>query len=229
METDQYVSYIDSVIPLTTGHWVFDYLVKFLIALALGGLIGGERSLRQKVAGMRTHIVITAASCMIASCGQMIAIHMAGGLDPTRLAGQILTGVGFVGAGAIMRRGNMAQGVTTAATIFFCSGIGITCGLGLCSIAIMSVLMTCLAVLFGQIFLPSDEQPVKTIRVVCDNNQYGRILAEHDSCSISSVRKTGESVEVLFDLPRANWGQVDGFIRDLTNNPRVTVVECVSE
>jgi putative Mg2+ transporter-C (MgtC) family protein len=98
------------------------------VAAVLGALIGMERELSDKAAGLRTNILISVGAClfMIVSrefTGQPTA-------DPTRIAAQIVSGVGFLGAGAIMRDGEHVTGLTTAATIWIVAAIGMTVGYG---------------------------------------------------------------------------------------------------
>src|SRR5262249_40751061 len=97
---------------MTTG-----FIVKTLLSFGLGAVLGVDRRPKQMVAGVRTHMIIAGGSCLISACG--IAMLGDSHIDSTRLAGQILSGIGFVGAGAIIRKGNTTLGVTTAATLFF--------------------------------------------------------------------------------------------------------------
>jgi len=102
--------------------------ISLLIATALGAAIGIERELSDKAAGLRTNILICVGAClfMIVSrefTGQPTA-------DPTRIAAQIVSGIGFLGAGAIMRDGEHVTGLTTAATIWVVAAIGMSVGYG---------------------------------------------------------------------------------------------------
>jgi Uncharacterized membrane protein len=97
-----------------------------LLALAwlLGGLIGWQREAQQRAAGLRTHMLVCGGSCLL-------SLVSFGGLgDPGRIAAQVVTGIGFLGAGVILRRGLSVRGLTTAATIWVVSGIGIAVGVG---------------------------------------------------------------------------------------------------
>ncbi len=99
-----------------------------LVAVILGGLIGLEREIHGHPAGMRTHILVCVGSTLITlvstSIGQLNGAHG----DPARLAAQIVSGVGFLGAGAILREGATVRGLTTAASIWTTAGIGIALG-----------------------------------------------------------------------------------------------------
>lgn len=100
------------------------------LAIVLGGLIGLERQLRGNVAGLRTHIMVAVGSTVITLASVEIGLGVRGGMrgDPGHIAAQIVSGVGFLGAGAIMREGITVHGLTTAASIWATAGIGIAVG-----------------------------------------------------------------------------------------------------
>lgn len=101
-------------------------LVLFLSVLC-GGLIGYERQCKGNAAGMRTHILVCLGSTLLTLTAVELLRHQANG-DPTRMGGQIVSGIGFLGAGAILRDGMTVHGLTTAASIWVTAGIGITMG-----------------------------------------------------------------------------------------------------
>jgi putative Mg2+ transporter-C (MgtC) family protein len=100
---------------------------RLLLAAALGAAIGLEREFRQKPAGLRTNILIALGSALLTILS--IAIG-GGGSTPDRIAAQIVTGIGFLGGGAILRSGKTVQGMTTAATIWVNAAIGMAAGAG---------------------------------------------------------------------------------------------------
>ncbi len=115
------------------------------VAILLGGLIGIEREIHKKPAGLRTNALI----CLGAALLTMIARTTAGGEDgSTRIIQGIITGVGFIGAGAIMRDQANIYGVTTAATIWIVTVIGIACGYELYRLAVFTTILS-LLILFG--------------------------------------------------------------------------------
>jgi len=103
-----------------------------VLALVLGGLIGLEREWRGHPAGMRTHILVCVGAALITLSSIQIGTGLAGPYhgDPGHIAAQIVSGVGFLGAGAIIREGITIHGLTTAASIWATAGIGITIGAG---------------------------------------------------------------------------------------------------
>lgn len=116
------------------------------LALLLGGLIGIEREWRGQAAGLRTHIIVCVGSALITITSVHIAadgLASTGRGDPARLAAQIVSGIGFLGAGAILREGMSVHGLTTAASIWTTAGIGIAVGAGprLGALALISTLI----------------------------------------------------------------------------------------
>lgn len=104
-------------------------LLSLSVAVVLGGTIGLERELSDKAAGLRTNILICLGSCLFAIMSHRLAEGIAGA-DPTRIAAQIVSGIGFLGAGAIMREGEHVSGLTTAATTWVVAAIGVAAGFG---------------------------------------------------------------------------------------------------
>jgi putative Mg2+ transporter-C (MgtC) family protein len=101
-------------------------LIKVLLSVAAGGVIGVEREFRDKAAGFRTLIFI----CAGATIFTILSVKLAGDKDPARIAAQIVTGVGFLGAGAIMRDSQRVTGLTTAAAIWLTAALGMVIGAG---------------------------------------------------------------------------------------------------
>jgi len=120
-----------------------DVVLRLLVAAGLGAAIGVEREYRQKPAGLRTNVLIAVGSALLT----MVSIDMgSGGGTPDRIAAQIVTGIGFLGGGAILRSGNSIHGMTTAATIWVNAAIGMAAGSGRFAMAAMTAAIT-LAVL----------------------------------------------------------------------------------
>ena len=122
-----------SSIP-SLGGW--DALVRLAMACGLGAAIGMEREIRDREAGIRTHLLVSLGSALF-TIVSAYGFHefLASGdniirADPTRIAAQIVTGIGFLGAGAIIRDGLSVRGLTTAATLWVVAAIGMACGAG---------------------------------------------------------------------------------------------------
>ena len=124
--------------------WQFElvFITRLLLALLLGGLIGMERQRKKgksNSAGFRTHILVTVGSClfMLVSVSMpMVVSSMPSGIvnnaDPGRIAAQVVSGIGFLGAGAILQGKSRVHGLTTAASLWVVAAIGLAVGAGLC-------------------------------------------------------------------------------------------------
>lgn len=131
--------------PLTLDSTTDFFWRQVGTAFACGGAIGLERQLRGKVAGMRTSILIVLGTYFFTS---LSAALVPPGLDPTRVLGQVVTGIGFLGAGVILARGERIVGVTTAAVIWVLASLGALIGFGFLEAALVGALLT-LLVLVG--------------------------------------------------------------------------------
>ena len=138
---------ISTIPTLGDGHVV----LRLAVAAVLGGAIGVERELRDREAGIRTHLLVSLGSALftIVSAYGFHEFLTSGAsvvrADPTRIAAQIVTGIGFLGAGAIIREGLSVRGLTTAATLWVVAAIGMACGAGWYWAALVTALLTILA------------------------------------------------------------------------------------
>jgi len=130
----------DALLPSSQEFWLH-----LGTALLCGGAIGLERQSRGKVAGVRTSILICVGTSLFVALGATMSSDR---VDPSRVVGQVVTGVGFLGAGVILAREGRILGVTTAAVIWILAAIGCLVGLGLLFTAIV-VTLTVVAVLVG--------------------------------------------------------------------------------
>lgn len=119
---------------------------RLVLATVLGGLIGLERQFRHKAAGLRTNMLICFGAAMFTVLSGQIADKFGG--DHTRIAAQIIAGIGFLGAGTILHSQGSVMGLTSAATIFVTASVGMASGAGLYSTAIFATVVILLA-LFG--------------------------------------------------------------------------------
>jgi putative Mg2+ transporter-C (MgtC) family protein len=131
--------------PHLVSHLSRELFLELALAVVLGGLVGFEREWRGKAAGLRTNILICMAAVLFTEISQRSSL--AGG-DPGRIAAQILTGVGFLGAGTIIHNKGGVSGLTSAATIWMMTAIGVTLGWGAYIDAIAATLLV-LVVLGG--------------------------------------------------------------------------------
>ena len=107
-----------------------EVLLRLFVAAVLGGAIGLEREWRERQAGLRTHLVVSVGSALFTLVSAYGFNDFGARVDPTRIAAQIVTGIGFLGAGAIIRQGLSVRGLTTAATLWLVAAIGMAAGAG---------------------------------------------------------------------------------------------------
>ena len=117
------------LLAATTIGWP-EVLLRVFVAAALGGAIGLERELRERQAGLRTHLVVSVGSALFTLVSAYGFASFHGKVDPTRIAAQIVSGIGFLGAGAIIRQGLSVRGLTTAASLWLVAAIGMASGAG---------------------------------------------------------------------------------------------------
>lgn len=115
-------------------------VIRILLAIVIGGLIGLERGLKNRPAGLRTYMLVCVGSCLIMMTNQYIYQYTGAG-DPMRLGAQVVSGIGFLGAGTIVvTRHNQIKGLTTAAGLWACAGVGLALGIGFYEAAIAATL-----------------------------------------------------------------------------------------
>jgi putative Mg2+ transporter-C (MgtC) family protein len=135
---------------LPTLNWD-ESLLRLSLAAVLGGMIGVERELREREAGLRTHLLVALGSALFTIVGAYgFHAFLDSGqsvvrADPTRIAAQIVTGIGFLGAGAIIRQGLSVRGLTTAATLWVVAAVGLAAGAGYYSAAVITTAVVLVA------------------------------------------------------------------------------------
>ncbi len=121
-----------------------DILMRMLCAMVVGTVIGIEREYTHRPAGLRTHILVALGACAVMITGQLIFFQyrpLGGTSDPARLAAQVISGVGFLGAGTILREGVNVKGLTTAASLWAVACLGIAAGGGYYQVALIGMVL----------------------------------------------------------------------------------------
>ena len=118
----------------------WELLLRLTLSCILGGVIGYERQSRRKSAGLRTNVLVCLGSCLIMVLSEALYLNVEGrtNADPARLAAQVVSGIGFLGAGAIMKEGLTVTGLTTAACLWVVAGVGLAVGAGFYSGALFT-------------------------------------------------------------------------------------------
>lgn len=166
----------------------FDYFLRLLASLFCGLCFGIERKIRQNTVGMRTLILICMSSCLLS----ILSVYMAEVFnvtgDPTRIAAGIITGIGFLGAGAIFHQGLNIRGLTTAAIVFTDSALGISCGAGLyipsALVLVISIITLVLISKAEKRFFPAEKRKNLEITIKTKNFDENKIKETVTSCGI---------------------------------------------
>jgi len=139
-------------------------IMRLTLSVFLGGVIGLERQLHRRTAGLRTHILVSLGSCLIMLTSMYVfdIYNERASLDPARIAAGVITGIGFLGAGAIIREREGVRGLTTAASLWVVAGIGLAVGCGFRNAAIYTTILAFVALYLlrrveSRIFGPEDK------------------------------------------------------------------------
>lgn len=131
---------------------MFDFTARLIVAMALGGLIGMERDYRAKDAGFRTHFLVALGSalfCLVSQYGFGMELK-----DSSRVAAQVVSGIGFLGAGTIIFQKNMVRGLTTAAGLWVTAAIGLACGTGMYAAACITTILMLIGLELFSTYVP---------------------------------------------------------------------------
>ena len=200
----------------TLDSW--EVLLRLALAAVLGAAIGLERELREREAGLRTHLLVSLGSALftIVSAYGFHSFLASGAsvvrADPTRIAAQIVTGIGFLGAGAIIRQGLSVRGLTTAATLWVVAAIGLASGAGYYSAAVATTVLVIvslwpLRIAAHRIFLRFRPDRERLLVDLAPGRSAAPVLAavEEAGGQIESLSVTGDderrSIALEVDLP----------------------------
>lgn len=183
-----------------------DILIRVGAALALCFLLGLERELTNKYAGLRTHILVGLGACIFtivsiygfptfASGDNVIVDNSTGIRDTGRVAAQVVSGIGFIGAGAVLRNGPMIIGLTTAATLWLSAAIGMACGVGLYDIAIIATISSIAVLTIIRVF------ERKILPVGIKRNRRFKLTVYCNESDVNSIQTyLAETVENIEDF-----------------------------
>ena len=202
---------------------------RIILAMVLAFIPGMERELTGKFAGLRTHILVCVGSCVftiLSLYGFQFSIHAQGVMvqdDPARIAAQVITGIGFIGAGTVMRHGTSVSGITTAATLWVCAAIGMSCGCGQYVTAIVASIATLVVLIsirvlekkvlskrkvsytFFEITLSASINECDNIENIFENNfkkivKLNKKLINHEELRFGAVVSTKKTMSELNDM-----------------------------
>lgn len=196
------------------GQLFSKMLARLMIAAVLGGIVGLERELKRRPAGLRTNMFICFGSAMFT----VLSLELGGASEATRIASQIIPGIGFIGAGSILRGKSGVTGLTTAATIFVVASVGMACGGGLYWLAIFATALLLLALrVLGWAEGRLNWKPVLVNYSIVTDNSAQEIMAEINKVletqdkELSGVRlgKVGGKDHVTFTVAATRSEQQD--------------------
>ena len=185
--------------------------LRLLCAMLVGTVIGMEREFTHRPAGLRTHILVALGACAVMITGQMIFAQyrpFGSNSDPARLAAQVVSGVGFLGAGTIMREGVNVKGLTTAASLWAVACLGIAAGGGYYHIALIGMVLMFITLtlleMLQNLLLKGAKRNNKDFVVVATDAALGinaiNLAADMTACHISSIsiENIDEGVQISF-------------------------------
>ena len=228
---------IDKINNWKIGEWPVGNMVLCIVALLLSvllcGIIGIEREKRGRSAGLRTHLLVGVGSCLV----MIISIYGFPALfndhrDVARLAAQVVTGVGFLGAGAIIHKNSGTRGLTTAATIWIAMAIGVACGSMNFILAIAGTLIIVVVLTLFRKFETrlNKKAPIIIIRAKDDTPVVSKVLelAKTFDCTVSDLQVELEGtneIEITFQaISKTSEFQTNEFISKLENMEGITQV-----
>ncbi|HQG77162.1 MAG TPA: MgtC/SapB family protein [Bacteroidales bacterium] len=213
-----------------------EILLRLLLASLFGALIGLERERKNWAAGLRTHMMVCVGSCLIMIVSAFGFADILGTphvtLDPSRIAAQVVTGIGFIGAGTILlSKEGIIHGLTTAAGLWTVAAIGLATGGGLYFAAgattVIALIILWALQPFERIF--SGRFRYNSLRIVTDNIVLLRNLLNNDVFKIESlsVEKGDDGMVLNLRIAKQDQKSIETIIRELENNPNVKEITLV--
>ncbi|HXL04219.1 MAG TPA: MgtC/SapB family protein [Bacillota bacterium] len=196
-----------------------EVVLRLIVATMFGGLIGLERESHKRPAGFRTHILVCIGSALAMIISQYAFLEFSGksGYDPGRIAAQVISGIGFLGAGTILREGATIKGLTTAASLWVVAGIGLAVGTGFyVSGAVTTGLVVVVLVVFDRferrfmlskrdtLFVQVSDRPGQLGAIASVLGRYGVSIKEVDMETVGKGHEAAIhlSLEVPFSVPK---------------------------
>ncbi|MDU5808714.1 MAG: MgtC/SapB family protein [Finegoldia magna] len=219
---------------------IFLVATRLILAAILGAVIGIEREIKNRVAGFRTHIIVSVGACLI----MLIGIDGIGKFssdtarDTARIAGQVISGIGFLGAGTILQKKNAVTGLTTAATLWLSAAIGLAVGIGYYEGAIIATVI-CLVTLISlnKISDLINKKTIKSYSMIFDTYNFNQdSFYEFTSKEGVEIRKLDiideemddkSMIEVTFSFNK-NY-DIDGFFKKLKSEYNLQSVKSVDD
>lgn len=216
--------------------WTF--VIRLLVATLLGALIGLEREYHAKEAGVRTHLLVALGSClfMIISVYGFDAYlgrdHVS--FDPSRIASQVVTGIGFIGAGTIILQKQVVRGLTTAAGVWVTAAIGLACGDGMYLLAVISTAVVLISLGLINLYLPYLSQKEREITFLAEDYQVMTEILDnlrHEKITVlnyelrKEAEENGGKMLVVLKIRMKRYDNIQGVLSILKNFEKVELVQ----
>ena len=221
-----------------------DILIRILVSIVLGSMIGFEREITNKSAGLRTQIMVCLGSCIftiLSIYGFSTAVTLYPLGDPARVAAQIITGIGFIGAGTVLRQGLTVTGLTTASTLWIVAAIGMACGCGKISIAVISTILAVAILVLIRIFevriMPKNLKHLRKVKIsfICKYSEYEEVYKKFNEIfpevldyNHKTVDEEGDSLKInakVFCNEKSPVMHIYKQLEDMKNLKSVSVKE----
>lgn len=216
------------------------FVIRLLVATAMGAAIGLEREYHAKEAGLRTHLLVALGSCLFMILSIYGFDFMLGrdhvSFDPSRIAAQVVTGIGFIGAGTIILQKQVVRGLTTAAGLWVTAAIGLACGNGMYWLALVATAIVLVSLGLINVFLPNFSQRDRQITfLVSDYHVLTEILESLHKENISvmnyemhkDAEENGGKMLVTLEIRMKrynNIGEIHSILRNFEKVELVTIV-----
>jgi putative Mg2+ transporter-C (MgtC) family protein len=227
-------------------QWPVEPLIRLVLAALLGGLVGLEREIRGRQAGFRTNLLVALGCALLMIVSISFAYHpwphspqFNVNVDPARIAYGVMTGIGFLGAGVIIKQGGEVRGLTTAAGLWCVAAIGLASGAGLYLIALIASVLVLAALWFlnyVEKFLPRVHYRIVTLRRPwCPGiiHETVKLIEDHDHLSVHDVSFQRQAdlsiVEIRLRVAFASKKQYYAFERDLDHRLDCQIISASSE
>lgn len=223
--------------------WQVQAAIRMLVTIALAGAIGLEREFQGREAGFRTHLLVGLGCCLI----MLVSIHFErvyGALDvtvsnvridPARMAYGAVTGIGFLGAGVIVKTGTSVHGLTTAASLWCVAALGLALGIGMYKVALLATLMMFVALtVLNWVSAIFPQRHYHRVQFDCDSDQDLSVLRDRLQSAGGKVLSTRLQQDVQTKSLKATYrlqftGRIDtvGLLRSLQETPGLKCIEIV--
>ncbi len=211
---------------------LWEGILRIVLAMLFGAIIGLERERRKQPAGFRTHSVLAVGSALLSIVSIYVPSVYGSGVnvDPSRIASQVVSGIGFLGAGAILRMGVSVKGLTTAASLWTTAGIGLAVGAGMYVLSLFSTLILLMVLsLMSKVereFIL--RKGVRSLRILAREQPeiVDTILSVLSEGNLTKLRRIDGEVEVFVEIPYEDK-ELQEKVSELLSIPEVSGVEII--